>query len=155
MQITRRPARAADADPARRIHHDAYRAVVERQFGPWDEAAQDRFFGVAWAAAAHEMVECDGQPCGYVCIEERADDIHVREIVVAPGFQGRGIGSTLLRAVLDRAHARGVPVRLGTFHANRAAALYRRLGFREIGHTATHILLEWRGDRPAAPEEAT
>jgi ribosomal protein S18 acetylase RimI-like enzyme len=60
-----------------------------------------------------------------------------------PEFQNRGIGTAVLRELLAHAEGRGVPVQLGTLHANRAAALYRRLGFREIGRTQTHILFEW------------
>jgi hypothetical protein len=39
VEITTRQAAAADTDFAREAYHAAYRDVVERQFGPWDEAA--------------------------------------------------------------------------------------------------------------------
>jgi ribosomal protein S18 acetylase RimI-like enzyme len=149
VEITRRRALPSDAELARRVHHDAYREAVERQFGAWDEARQDRFFAAAWAAAEHEILLCDGVPCGYVCVEEHADHVLVREIAVAPAFQGRGIGSAVLRETQARARARGVPVRLGTFLTNRAAALYRRLGFRETGRSTTHIGFEWDADAAA------
>jgi hypothetical protein len=34
----------------------------------------------------------DGEPCGYVSIEDRATDVHVRELVLAPDY--RQIGTT-------------------------------------------------------------
>jgi GNAT superfamily N-acetyltransferase len=144
VQVTHRPAGEPDTEFARRCHHLAYRDAVERQFGPWDEARQDRFFAAAWRAHRHEILLCDGRPCGYACIEERADDVHVRELVVHPDFQNRGVGTAVPRATIARARARGVPVRLGTFAVNRAADLYRRMGFHETVRTATHILFEWR-----------
>jgi ribosomal protein S18 acetylase RimI-like enzyme len=143
MAVTRRPARESDTSFARAVHHRAYREVVEQQFGPWVEAQQDRFFEGDWNVPAFEIVLFSGTPCGYVCIEDRADEIYIREIVLLPEYQGRGIGSSLLRDVMARAHTRRVPVRLGTFYKNRAFGLYRRLGFREIGRTEIHILLEW------------
>ncbi len=146
MELKRRPARGSDTGFARKVHHRAYHEVVEQQFGPWIEEQQDRYFEGDWAGGAFEIVLCDGTACGYVCIEDRDDDIHVRELVLLPEYQGRGIGSSILREVMDRARARRVPVRLGTQHKNRALNLYRRLGFREIGRTETHILLEWRSD---------
>lgn len=149
MIIALRPATAADTDLARTIHHQAYREASERQFGPWDPAAQDRFFAEGWAGASFSLVLCEGEPCGYLCVEDRGDDLHVREIVIAPAFQGRGIGTMLLQDVMRRAGERRVPVRLGTFQTNRAAALYWRLGFRETGRTTTHLLFEWRP--PNAP----
>ena len=144
MHITKRPASATDTEFARSVHHRAYRDVSVRQFGPWDEKAQDEFFADGWNAAAHEIISCDEVPCGYVCLEYRESDIHVRELVIDPEFQGQGVGSRILREVLEDARARRVPVRLDTFHVNHAVNLYRRLGFREIGKTETHILMEWR-----------
>jgi ribosomal protein S18 acetylase RimI-like enzyme len=144
MNVTRRPATGTDTSFAREAHHGAYREAVERQFGAWDEAKQDHFFARDWADAEFEMIEVDGVTAGYACIEERDADFHVREIVIHPDFQGRGIGSAVLRETQEHARAKGVPVRLGTFLTNRAAELYRRLGFRETGRTETHVLMEWR-----------
>ena len=147
MELTTRPADESDTSFAREVHHRAYREVVERQFGSWVDEQQDRFFESNWAGSTFEIVVCDGRPCGYVCIEDRDDDIHVREIAVAPEYQGQGIGSAILRDVMERARTRRVPVRLGTLHKNRALGLYRKLGFQEVGRTATHVLLEWSGER--------
>ena len=144
MNVTRRPATEEDTELARGIHHAALRDVVERQFGHWDDVAQDRYFEGDWREAQFEMILADGVPCGYVCIEDRAADVHLREIVIAPEFQGRGIGTAIVREVIERARNRGVPARLGALHQNRALALYRRLGFRDVGRTDTHIGLEWR-----------
>jgi ribosomal protein S18 acetylase RimI-like enzyme len=130
------------------MHHQAFREVVERQFGPWNPALQDRLFAETWARGSFSIVLFDGQPCGYLWVAEHNDAVHVHEIVVAPAFQGRGIGTALIQQVLARADGRQVPVRLGTLHANRAASLYRRLGFSEVGRTPTHQLFEWR---PAGP----
>ncbi|MBV9863916.1 MAG: GNAT family N-acetyltransferase [Abitibacteriaceae bacterium] len=143
MEITRRPTQEADTDFAREAHHRAYHDVSIQQFGPWDERAQDRYFQTGWTAAVHEIVLCDGAPCGYACIEERPHDMHVRELVIHPDFQNRGIGSAVLRQVMARAQERQVPVRLGTFVKNRALHLYQRLGFEEFDRTEVHILLQW------------
>src|SRR5690349_20442905 len=111
MEVTRRASTEADSGFARRVHHLAYREVAERQFGPWDEAVQDRFFESGWAAALHEIIECDGTPVGYCSVVEMADHLEVRELVVAPEFQNRGIGSRVLEGVLAHARERNVPVR--------------------------------------------
>ena len=143
MNLTRRPATEADAAFARETHHGAYRFAAERQFGPWDEARQDQLFAGEWADGRLEIVEVDGTPCGYVRIEERDHDFHVRELVIHPDHQNRGIGTAILRETQERARAKGVPIHLGTFLTNRAADLYRRVGFRETGRTDTHIIMEW------------
>lgn len=144
MTVTRRAAVADDAEFVRRTHHLGYRGVVERQFGSWDEAQQDRFFASEWAHGGIEIVLLDGRPCGFVCIEDCADDIVVRQLVVAPEFQGRGIGTAILRETMERARGRGVPVLIGGLNENRALDLYRRLGFRDTDRTELFTGLEWR-----------
>ena len=65
MMISRRQATDADRELVRSIHHRAYRNVIERQYGVWDIAHQDQFFEVAWRAANHEIILCEGVCCGY------------------------------------------------------------------------------------------
>ena len=147
MTISRRPATIADTDFARSVHHRAYRDVIERQYCPWDESAQDKLFAAAWSAADHEIILYDDLRCGYTSIENRDNDIHLNELVVDPDFQGRGIGTHILREVIEQSILKGVPVRLRTHVTNRAANLYRRMGFQETARTETHVLLEWNPER--------
>jgi GNAT superfamily N-acetyltransferase len=88
------------------VHHAAIRETVERQFGDWDETQQDVFFANDWNGGTFEVIEFDGVPCGYVCIEDRADDVHVRELDIDPAFQGLGIGTAVLGDVIDLARSR-------------------------------------------------
>jgi ribosomal protein S18 acetylase RimI-like enzyme len=143
-KISTRQAHEHDREFARLAHHSAYRDVVERQFGPWDEAMQDGFFENEWNPEKKQILCVDGVDCGYYVVEHQPDDIHVRELVIHPDFQGRGIGTLFLQRLQKEAEESGVPVRLGTFQQNHAVRLYRRLGFREIGTTEAHVLLEWR-----------
>ena len=143
MNITTRPAAETDAAFAREAHHGAYRDVVIRQFGAWDEQVQDGFFERSWEDHRHEIILHDGVPCGYTSVEFNDDYVHVREFVIHPAFQGQGLGTAFLQGVCAQAAARGLPIKLGVFHQNRAVAFYRRLGFREYARTEMHILMEW------------
>lgn len=147
VRVTRRPATPADTEFARRIHHAAVRGVVERQFGRWDQTQQDSFFAADWEPAVFEMILVDDAIVGYCAIESRADDIHLRELVIDPTYQGRGIGTALLAELKKRAAQMSKPVRLATLRLNHASDLYARLGFQVVGTTPTHVLMEWR---PAA-----
>jgi ribosomal protein S18 acetylase RimI-like enzyme len=139
VHVQRRAATPDDHETARQLHHLAYRDVVERQFGGWDEAAQDGYFDAAWHAHAHDLLERAGRVCGYVAIELADDQMVLHELVVHPEYQGRGIGSHVLRDVTAEARIVGLPVTLQVLHHNaRAAALYERFGFRVCGSTATH-----------------
>ena len=142
VQRTRRSADASDTEFARDAHHRAYRDVVERQFGSWNREQQDGFFDRNWAGGGFQVLLYDNMPCGYVAVEQRKDDVYVRELVILPEFQNQGIGSAVLAEVFDLANSLEVPVRLQVLRENRARLLYERLGFTETGRTSTHILFE-------------
>ena len=57
---------------------------------------------------------------------------YIRTLGVATRFQGRGLGTTLLRPTLDRCDREGVPAYLEA-STERSAALYERLGFVHLG----------------------
>lgn len=143
-KITKRLAEEADKEFVRSVHHRAYRDVVMRQYGAWDEKAQNNFFDDAWCATTHQIIICEDVPCGYMCVEYRDEDIYIREIVIDNEFQGKGVGTFLLREIIEDARVRRIPVRLGTQRTNRAINLYQKLGFREFNRTETHVLMEWK-----------
>jgi ribosomal protein S18 acetylase RimI-like enzyme len=147
MEVRLRPATDDDKEFARRIHHDAFRAVVLRQFGRFGDE-QDGFFDVDWdSGELKHILEIDGEDAGYVHIVDDADAVKVKQIVIGPKHQGRGAGTYVMRDAIELARSEGKPVWLGVLHQNHAARrLYERLGFRETGTTDTHVLMEWRRD---------
>ena len=68
---------------------------------------------------------------GLMCIEPIAD---VQTIAVVPDYEGRGIGSTLLTALIDEARRRYAADLLLEVRADnpRAQRLYLRFGFEQI-----------------------
>lgn len=139
MELQRRLATPGDQPVARRIHHHAYREVVERQFGRWDESEQDAYFDDAWPLHEHDMLELDDSACGYFAVEFGAEAVNIHELVLHPAYQGRGIGTQLLIEVVDQAQGLMLPVMLQVLLENdRAARLYERLGFSEYSVTDTH-----------------
>jgi GNAT superfamily N-acetyltransferase len=57
---------------------------------------------------------------------------YIRYLGVATRFQGRGLGTALLRPTLDRCDREGLPAYLEA-STERSAALYERLGFVHLG----------------------
>jgi ribosomal protein S18 acetylase RimI-like enzyme len=93
----------------------------------------DHGFYVAEAAASEQR---PGKIVGLVAVSEQAHfsgqvDAYVGELVVARGWEHRGIGGRLMRAAEDWAAARGLPfISLDTGADNAPArALYTSLGF--------------------------
>ncbi len=143
-KITRRAATAEDTDFARRVHHEGYHDTVVRQFGEWDEAMQDEFFDNAWNADPHEVMMSDERDCGYCAIERHSDHIFLHELVVSNEFQRQGIGSKVLRELIDEAKSKGIPVKLQVLRENvDARRLYTKLGFKDTETTDMHYMMEY------------
>lgn len=136
--------RPDDREFIRTVHHQALHDVVLAQFGAWDEALQDRFFERGWASGQHlDVIFVDGTPCGYVAVDDEPGEVHVRQLMILPEHQCHGIGTHLIRRACERAARRDVPVRLGCLRRNRAAELYRRLGFRQTAEKDEWLFFEW------------
>lgn len=60
-------------------------------------------------------------------------------IAVIPGWEGRGIGSGMLRSLLARARGRFGSVVLSARADNPAIGLYERLGFRVVGEMVNRV----------------
>ena len=69
------------------------------------------------------------------------------DITVLPDFQGSGVGTTLIERLQAEAARVGVPLRESVFRGNQGAeALYRRLGFVEVGGDGAYLAMEWWPD---------
>ncbi|SOD90754.1 GNAT family N-acetyltransferase [Caenispirillum bisanense] len=149
----RRPQTAADLPFLARLMSSA--REVERDLFPgdpavWDAlmaqqaAAQDHHYRAHYPGATFDILEHAGQPVGRLALCELGDEIRVMDIALLPGFRGQGHGTLVLRAVMARAAARGLAVRLHVEAFNRAGHLYDRLGFTMVQDKGVHKLLEWR-----------
>ena len=140
-----RSARASDRDFLYALNEATMRDYVERVWG-WDDEAQAAFFDNRFQPDAWQVIQVGGQEIGVLILEEREGEIYLAEIQILPNWQGRGIGSAIVRSLMDSAVTAGKPVTLRVLHVNkRARALYERLGFRPIKQIDTHTYLTWQG----------
>ena len=143
MQISLRPATQEDHDFLWWLHCATMRPYVEKTWG-WDEQWQAQHFRDRFDPATGEIIEGDGVPIGCISVERQKDRVFLSVIKIAPEYQSRGIGTKLVRALLNEADSRGVPVELQVLKVNPARRLYERLGFAVVGETETHYLMRWR-----------
>src|SRR5690606_24684757 len=101
-------------------------AFLDQQFD-----AQHRYYQASYADASFDVVLVDGAPAGRLYVRRRPEEIRVVGVALLPAYRGGGVGTGLLRALLDEAAARGVPVTIHVEKMNPALRLYRRLGFVE------------------------
>jgi ribosomal protein S18 acetylase RimI-like enzyme len=140
-----RPARLADRDFLYALNEATMREYVELVWG-WDDQAQASFFDNRFQPDRWQVIQVGGQDIGVFIVEEGDDEIFLAEIQILPDWQGRGIGSAIVRSLMDSAATAGKPVTLRVLHVNeRARALYERLGFRPFKQIETHTYLRWEG----------
>jgi ribosomal protein S18 acetylase RimI-like enzyme len=111
-------------------------AFLAQQF-----AAQHAHYATHYAGASLDVVTVDGVPAGRLYVDRRPDELRVIDIALLPEFRGAGLGTRLLRPLLDEAAARGVPVTIHVEHSNRAMSLYRRLGFEPVEDAGVYMLM--------------
>lgn len=130
-EVLVRPATAADVGALQELALAAYGHYVARiggRPGPMDsDYAALVQAGLVWVA------DSAGEVVGLVVLREEDDHVLVENVAVAPGRQGRGVGSRLLAHAEDRARAAGRgEVRLYTHEAmHENLAYYARRGFVE------------------------
>lgn len=123
---------------------------------PWSEEQKRAFLDMQFRAQTLHyqkhygdgeflIVENRGEPIGRLLLHRSADEIRVIDISLLPEHRGRGIGTSLLRDVLDEAAASNRSVTIHVEHFNPAKRLYERLGFRSLETNGVYDLLQWRG----------
>ena len=111
------------------------RAFVEQQF-----AAQDDHYRTNYPGATLDVVEVDGEPAGRLYVHRGPSDIRIMDIALAPAFRGRGIGTSLLRALMEEAAESGRRLSIHVEMNNPARSLYERLGFEPAGEHGVYLL---------------
>lgn len=131
------------------LNRAAFRESVEPVWG-WDEDEQTAYFDARFEPDLRRIIQVGGVDIGEVVVLERPGEIYLGRIALLQEWQGRGVGSSIVRSLLERAATTGRAVVLEVLHTNpRAAMLYERLGFEPTGRNETHVFMR---AEPAAPD---
>lgn len=104
---------------------------------------ESRSYAEHYPDATFDVILVDGRPAGRLYVARRTGGIRVVDVSLLPGFRGRGVGTTVLRRLLDESADTGKPVSLHVERSNPALRLYQRLGFRVVADEGVHLLLRW------------
>ena len=113
-------------------------AFLEMQF----KAMRQGYRGMFPQAQFSIIVEGDA-PVGRIVLDRRDTLIHVVDIALLRAFYGRGIGSAVMRGVLDEAGRSGKKVRLRARRDPRTLRFYQRLSFAIVAEAGLDLELEW------------
>jgi ribosomal protein S18 acetylase RimI-like enzyme len=119
-------------------------AFLDQQF-----ALQYHHYATHYADSDFRIVTEDDAPIGRLAIDRSAsDEIRIVDIGFLPERRGSGLGTQLLRTILDEARDSGKRVTIHVEQFNPAQTLYRRLGFVAVEERGPYWFMEWRSPEP-------
>jgi ribosomal protein S18 acetylase RimI-like enzyme len=155
-QLALRPAGRRDDTFLRRLYaslreeelavvkwNDVQRAAFLRQ----QFNAQDAYYREHYRPASFDVIELDGEAVGRLYVARWADEIRIIDISLLPEHRSAGIGTHLIRSLLDEAAVTGKRLSIHVEKHNPALRLYKRLGFSVAEDKGVYLFLE----RPSRP----
>ncbi|MEU7899234.1 GNAT family N-acetyltransferase [Nonomuraea sp. NPDC049152] len=128
MEWELRSAEAADVEAIAELRATVMRPDLER-LGRFDEHRVRQRLRDSFSPQHTSVIVAAGAFAGSVTVRPAEDGRWLEHFYLAPGLQGRGIGSAVLRTLLKRIDADGVFVRLNVLQGCAARRLYERHGF--------------------------
>jgi ribosomal protein S18 acetylase RimI-like enzyme len=117
-----------------------YQQIMAHQFH-----AQTAGYRGQFPQARFDIIELAGERIGRIVVDRPGTMMHIVDQAIVPLLRGRGIGTAIMRVLMDEAQAAGLPVRLEVASENDPAyRLYQRLGFVPIESAPLYMRLEWR-----------
>ena len=124
---------------------------------PWDEAAkrafvaqqfnaQDAWYREHYHDTSYDVILAGDEPAGRLYVARWQAEIRIVDIALLPPYRGRGLGTALLRRLMDEADEGQKSLTIHVETNNPARSLYDRLGFREAADRSpaggVHVLME-------------
>jgi len=111
---------------------------VDRYWGGWKEE-------LFWKDVYKDnitIIEQGGKPVGFFDVVAEGDAMRLRNIQVAQGLQGQGIGKYMMNKVFEVAQGlKVVKIILRVFVDNPAVSFYKRLGFCTIEKDGDSLIM--------------
>jgi ribosomal protein S18 acetylase RimI-like enzyme len=149
-KISLRPVTAEDMAFLFKVYEST--RAEEMALAPWSDEQKEDFlrqqfhiqntqYSESYSDADFQVIVVDGRDAGRLYVDRGAEEIRIIDISLLPDFRGRGIGGSILRAILDEAEARMVV--LHVLRTNPAIRLYQRLGFAVAEELDPFLRMQW------------
>jgi ribosomal protein S18 acetylase RimI-like enzyme len=134
---------------AQQVGPAVYEQIMRMQF-----EAQTTSYQAQFPEARFDIIELAEVPIGRIVVDRPGDMIHIVDQAIIPSMRNGGIGTAVMRALMDEAAAAGLPVRLKVASSNDPSMrLYQRLGFVPIETAPLYIDMEWRAAAPSPVQQ--
>ena len=137
-----RKAGATDSEFVFTVKKAAFREYVAQIWG-WDDTYQRNLHNRRFASQDIRIIQFHGTDVGFLSASNTSDALKVDQLYILPEYQGKGIGATCMKCIIDDANREQKPVTLQVLKINtRATAFYQKLGFIIVDENATHFQMK-------------
>ena len=116
-------------------------AFIQHQF-----TAQQEHYAQNYPSANHDIVLFNGRQVGRLYVARLEREIRIIDVTLLPAERNAGIGSYLIRQLLDEAGRTKRSVRIWVEDFNPSLQLFERFGFSRSEQQGVHVLMEWTTD---------
>jgi GNAT superfamily N-acetyltransferase len=140
------PAEEAHREFSDAIKEVAYRGYIEEIWG-WDEKVVREYNERNWREKRSQIILYNDQPIGTIYVGEDEESIEIAQFILISEYQNQGIGSHILKDIIEKADLSGRTIKLNYLRQNPVASLYRRTGFQVV---AEDKMLYWAERKPGS-----
>jgi ribosomal protein S18 acetylase RimI-like enzyme len=123
-----RPARPEDFDYCARLYFEGMDNIIKELNLNMD--ARVAGFRHRWDVGQLRIITLDNTDIGWLQSFEKDDAVFLAQLFVERALRQRGIGTDVVKLLIEEAARTGRAVTLGVVKTNPALRLYERLGFR-------------------------
>jgi GNAT superfamily N-acetyltransferase len=117
------------------------------EFLRWQFNLQRQDYDANYPQRQYDVIVVDEQPAGRIWIS-RNDQIRLLDIALLAEFQNRGVGTALLKRLIDEATRANKPLRHMVFILNTdAKRFYERLGFEVFEEVGAYLHMELQSNK--------
>lgn len=106
-------------------------------------AAQQDHYAKKYPAASHDIIVSDNRPVGRLYVARLDQEIRIIDITLLPAERNAGIGSYLIKQLLDEANRTAKITRIYVEEFNPSLRLFERLGFSPSEQHGIHLLMQF------------
>ena len=123
-----RPARSEDFDYCARLYFEGMESIIKELNLKMDAHAAS--LRRSWDVTQVRIITLDGTDIGWLQSFVKDDALFLGQLFVDGALRRQGIGSEVLKGLIEEAAKAGQALTLGVVKTNPALRLYERLGFR-------------------------
>jgi GNAT superfamily N-acetyltransferase len=140
-----RPAVTGDFAFCRRLYFEDMAWIIDTL--KLDMAKQRKNFSVQWRLAEVRIITVAAENVGWLQTASTEDSLFLEQLYLTARTQRQGIGSDVVRALIEEATRARRAINLGVVKISPARRLYERLGF-QLTHGDEHKFYMRRDFRP-------